>query len=579
VPNSWFGTFPTVSVQFSVNSGAFSSCSASLIHLYSTVSTPTLVDDVLVELPQSTLFPNDVFTVPIVADTSSPLTAFNIKVKFSAGLSFSSVAYDVSTWYLATTVSSTSVVFTGQVLHFSSVPAPTILTLTFTVLPSASTEHLNATVVQLVSDFGQDILPGGRAYPAAANILDRNGVSFSGSVFVSATVQTGMYAFPAVGQILNTAPLDGVALQVPITSLAAWSNGSVITARQLSCSVDNSAAVSLSQGCTSLVFDGTQTSSGVVHVQITSFGVTTTFSVTVWLPSAATISVTDATLNLLDMTGLLAMPGCQAHKFQSTNVYLGVTFSSGSNTSPSLDFTSSLANLIASSAPGVASLSGSTLTGVSVGSTSVSFTSTHGSVAASTSVAVSNTPVYPTRLDASVVTSVSVSAQSQQSTATQYSGTATANTGSLTSYLQLGYVAVSAVITDGTRLVLGPSDGISLSTTDPTAVATTALQQVQARSSTTGTTVNVDWTSTCGTGSFNVLQTSLSVVATVPAPSSVTVTVGSAVTAVGDAASLSPASVPTSLNVQVTVLFSDGSSRDVPAMPIQCSCSRRADPL
>jgi hypothetical protein len=575
VPLAWFGSQATASVRYTVGSGSSSTVNCpGTLSLQNSVANPAVARTVALVLPQSTLYRGDIFSAPIVVRSNQPITGFNLQVTFSAGVAFSSASADVSLWsVIVTPISSTTYLFTGQLQDPTYNPGlnQQLLSVSFSLLSLATsaTETFQVTVVDLVNVLGQTVRPAGQSLPTAGNVISRTGVSTVGTVFIgSATQRTGLFASPSSGQVLNIGVASGVPSVISIATVAIQANGASLSQPSgLTCSLSVPSAGALSAACDSLTLATTGTLfSGLVSVTVSSGSLSSTFAVQVWAPSQYRLAVADSTLSRFTLSRALPC----TPSYQTSSIFVGVTFQAGSSTSPELDFTSTLASLVSAADPAVVFLSSNptlAVTGVSPGSTTLSLSSHLGATLATASVTVNNVLVFPTRLDAALVTGLDVSQTLTQDSASVYVGSASAVSGPLSADMQLAPVVVSAVLSDGVRMTLTPGDGVTLTSTNATAVTTTSQQQVQARGSSAGTLIDVNWVGSCAASFFSILRTSVSVQVSIPAIAGVRLSLGPKVTAVESPAALAPVNLPTALPIVVLVDYADNTTRDVTLDP------------
>ena len=111
-----------------------------------------------------------------------------------------------------------------------------------------------------------------------------------------------MLAFTESTVLLNTAVFDEKRVEVPLTVLGISRSGAMNgLSTGLTCTVDT-ARVHVSEDCSLVYLDGTETAGGAQAAISVGFGapgatLTTLWSVTVWYPSTVELSVADDVLN------------------------------------------------------------------------------------------------------------------------------------------------------------------------------------------------------------------------------------------------------------------------------------------
>ena len=179
--------------------------------------------------------------------------------------------------------------------------------------------------------------------------------------------------------------------------------------------------------------------------------------------------------------------------------------------------------------------------------------------------------VFPTRLDAFVLSSLELDVTLNQAAFKLNTITATASiNATLTGFRQRAAVVVSAVMSDATRLPLTAADGlVFLSDSDGVEAISVIDDEVFAERNSNGSTnlVIISWLTDCDVGGVIILSTTVAVTVVLPVLTSVEIYIGNSqnanMTSPNDPLTSPPMALAGSLLVTVIAFFADGTERDV----------------
>jgi len=240
--------------------------------------------------------------------------------------------------------------------------------------------------------------------------------------------------------------------------------------------------------------------------------------------------------------------------YERTTLSASASFSYDSNSATVLDVTSLIVNNLQIGNGSVVAVSGTTVRGVSAGSTVINVYA-HSSVVGSVTVSVSTSFASIVAFDAISLVSISLS----ESGSSSYTKTATAVMAKqLTIEGQTAVIVAGILLDDGNMFTLTISDGLVVTSLNTSVITIDGSSRAVAAGSGTGRYVQVDWQPTCGGLSPILASTTAIIDSVLPQATGVSVTgVTSTLTAASSSnpLSASPALVATSSPIVVQLLY------------------------
>jgi hypothetical protein len=498
-------------------------------------------------------------------------TSYTADTKFNLPMTNTATAGTASFAVTGKLASTTDASVTGS--------AVSLLNLTFTLKAGAGA----GVKTNAVSCVANDMIDTGTStfvsQSAASVGDDRDGWSTAGRLTVTATTPVGVYAYAASAELFNTAPLTGVAVNTSIAALVVYNNPSKADATLASaglgvtCSGGDAAVIALSAtstGCQASLRANATSGAARTPVLVTTTSGGLVFSgvaLRVWAPVAKDLVLSNNVLS--GVYGARRANSCSNTLYQSAQLQMLATFGApGLVPTPQLDVTCTPGLTFYANNASVVSVSGTTVTGLASGSTTLvasnGVTAVSVTVSPTAQVTVANMTAY-LLTDATwsgVPGSVSLSPAD--------TFTATANVAqSLTAEAAFGPVITVATLSDGTAMEV-THGGLNISVrsflADSLSVSMTAngswsaTVPFGASSFSAVDALQVVWTDTClssvvarGNGSVAVvLPTALKATAT-----------ATTLAAPGSPAAAAPVSKPSSAQLSVRVVFPDGSVKNV----------------
>ena len=489
LPTSWFDQQTVVNVTYRLTSANLSNTTSDrvlTIPIRNASGCALQPPQVVATLPSHTLYVRQQASMQLDAQASS----IAMHCDLGTGLTLSSVPIiPASGWevtYAVSTPTSISLSASRQAMLGSSGSSLSpVLQLMFEASTNlgATTASINCSNLQVVTPSGALSSP-----VPPLQMLSRSGCqSGTGSVFLSADVVTGAFAFTDQTVLFNTAVLSGQQVGSYLQVL-----GVVLSTKpyllepfyvtnylQLSCTSGNSRVLKVSPWCIQVYLNGSETNGAVnatILVNATTLAVSGTklilakdvfpISMTfqVWYPTLPlTVTTSDSVLNALAgwraWNGSVCVQGYQNSTAYTTTVFTATGHAGSTDPVHVERFVKLVSN-----ATGVASVSGQQVIGVGVGKATITaLQPTTNRSLGSALVQVVASPVYPLELDAFFSTTVNTSMPRPF----PYNSTV-AISASLQEPTYKGAVAqlvTVALLTDGTRPLL-PSTVVTYSNDD-----------------------------------------------------------------------------------------------------------------
>ena len=547
--------------------------------------TPPVAANIFITLPTAPVYVGESFTLTIKANTGgSELYVSNHAVNFNS-VYLEYVSFSTSSLFLA----SANLASAGSVEVLFLSPAPSVTraqtkgdsisvgTMTFKLKSSAPVGVIADVFDVFVTQMGNW---GLNAFVSVTKgvVNDFLGSAEKGDLMVASPFTVGIAAYAMRAEMFNMAPLTGSASTVNIMvssvlSRAGLADGSLGAAPScVSSDTDVLVAIPLSGKCVIRLGDSQSKGDSGAFVNVTFEGYSQIVPLRVWYPTESAITLTDYDLGVIAAGNATAADvGCRSTTYQNAHITATATFGGAGLTSV-LDNEVTCTSTFKSSDTAVATVSGTEITGVAAGTTSISFAGT-GVLPTAAALTVSNTTVAVRYLLGSLLTSIAM--------------TMTPNTIALTSdkfvvaQAELkhelaaeganGRVYVWAHLADGTVRYLQKSEGLVVAL-GANVTETLSLEEVSSGTSDYKVTVKegasgateaaglVPTWSICGA---QIATGIVPVNVELAKPESVSLSTSNArMTRAGDAASRTPIGVPTTISLTAVMTFDDATSRD-----------------
>ena len=226
VPASWFSLYSNVSVTAVTSSGV--SISLGEVGLMPiTVDISEFKENLVIELPSYTVYPNTSFTIWVGASPLIDIKAIQFSLDVPSSIELHSIIQDEKwgctqeddddtdatnfvCFRALAGVSQTSLIGTDR---FFGVQASVREEVT-----DFENVNVHAVVTSIASPYGSII-----SAPRPALVFTRNNISLSpGSVNLQQTQVRGIFASTERPELVNTVPLNGVSIEIPITAYAVY---------------------------------------------------------------------------------------------------------------------------------------------------------------------------------------------------------------------------------------------------------------------------------------------------------------------------------------------------------------------
>ena len=571
VPSGWFTS--TEDLQLSVKMYAMNgltrlaNSTAASVVMKSYPLKPVLQSaGMTLSLPLHPVFRGDSFSVSITANTNgNAMTTWVVTASFDSNV-LSFVSLDTGSAYIDAVYNansnsvkiSTSGLQSGYSDSDVTGPEVSIVTLTFQVQSGAAVGLASSAISLLINDMvNENSLSFASAI--AGVVYDAFGsASSSGQVTVVDTGYAGILAYSSNNELVNTSPLTGATVTVPVTVLGVPNKNGAATSVVTSASscVGHDPLVASVASCTVSLSNSHSLGTSNLLVSVHFLGLNASVSFRVWYPTEVAVTVDDSALGRVAI-GSVVM---SCLEYQQTLIRALVTVGVPGLPSKQVYMTNLVTFQLSDST--VASVNGNVLSGKNVGTVTVSPVVDHALpiVLGTATVTVGASTVNAVSL--SVIALTSYSGSPDQLSVNRYSSALLSFVAhqSLTAEGQTANIVVYANFDDGhywdvTRVarVWSTNSSVSVSTDGFGPVVSVLKNAV----SVCGNVLMASW-GFCG---VNVTSPGALVV-TLPAATSVTLTLSNDVlTYSSDKAAVSPFNVATSSTLGITVHYSDGSSR------------------
>ena len=548
VPEMWFSEYENVTVTLEAGPGLVAeSLGTVTLNQKPTPSFPA--DNLVVQVPTYTLYPESDFTIWVGAAPSTSFIGFQINLEVSSNLTLGSLVGG-DQWACTYEQRTTFATFVCLRVSFESTSASSIgITNFFGVqasvgsLSSATTATIRAEIISLTADYGSVI-----STPMLAHVFDRDGLKTNSeaSVFLEAPSAVGILASSERAELINTYPLDGMIVPVPGLSAYIVYNipGQPLVPSDLTsftCEASESDVITVTD-CTTVEL-GTR-GSDETALTITLEPLNFSLPLRVWYPTNAWIEISDLELNWIDCASM----------YQRARVRVFADFTTGSETVSQVEVTNIVAEAgrIVSNDASIITVDGNYIRGVSPGYAEIYIS---GFSDTGINVTVSDYQVAPHSLEPTIFTALTVSVNPA---AYDPPSTLTASALIARNFNDTGVFGFAAAIlyfTDGARLDVSPESGLTLETSSEDYVRITPDQEIVTVSPGTAEIALVWQMGNCSVSAVSLVEV------TAPSPTGLVI-VPQSTTIAGRTDGLI-LDAPSSTEIIVFLLYSDGSTENI----------------
>lgn len=335
---------------------------------------PQVLGNFLILTPQYLLNVGDEFLLEIYAQYPRLVKYYTLIFTVSTGLKINDVQASPS-WSVQTTFNGVNefVVFgarRGDPSEDISGSIALYFTIKVEIAENAvmvSPETMECIVRQVSDQEGNQLLDA----PVKAVFEDRQGRNEIGHFVVVQDDVTALFVVPDFSVVVNTAVLNGIQIDVPLVVYGVTASGKVLTVTKVTCRSLHVDVLKVSNDCSSVFVNGTETSGSTqAIIEFSHEFLTTNSSFIVWAPTVpVTLSVTPAKLKRIrdwyDPSDF-----CKS-RYQHARVTVKTEFSNGEQSHAGVDVTQYVKNNLKSSNVRVAEMIGLNVHGKSVGNASI----------------------------------------------------------------------------------------------------------------------------------------------------------------------------------------------------------------
>lgn len=230
-----------------------------------------------------------------------------------------------------------------------------------------SPETMECIVKQVSDQEGNQLLDA----PVKAVFEDRRGRNEIGHFVVVQDAVTAVFVVPDFSIVVNTAVLNGIEIDVPVAVYGVTASGKVLNVTSVTCRSLHVDVLKVSDDCSSVFVNGTETSGSTdAIIEFSHEFLTTNSSFIVWTPTVpVTLSVTPAKLKRI-RDWYDPSDSCKS-RYQHARVTVKAKFSNGKQSHAGVDVTQYVKNNFKSSNVSVAEIFGLNVYGKSVGNASI----------------------------------------------------------------------------------------------------------------------------------------------------------------------------------------------------------------
>lgn len=574
VPEAWFQPvdgYGEVSVTLT---GGNISLDLGTVALNPIPPSATTESNLVVELPTYPLYNGDTFTISVGAPTSLRVIGFQLDLQVPTSVMLSEVGLNTE-WacnhqvdlflnvYTYVCLRTSTDIFNPKTSTDTSTATERFFGITGSIISPTSVptpSDISANVASLVSVYGSVV-----SITKPAVVFDRNGLSLSpGQVYLEPVLVVGLLASTNYPELVNTGILDGSNVPVPIQVYAVYNRAEAAystldpTSADLQCSSSPDILIN-SADCSTIMLATAYSGEIATNLTITHVPSSQSFllPLKIWQVYDLQVVIPDQELNRV--SGWYEAPGCSSYSYQQTRVRLLATFRSGGDISNEVDVTTIAASAgqISSSNVTIATVDGDVVSGNSVGSAEIGLGQFFDDVR------VTNEEVVPYSLTPTVFTSLEVSVDPATYTSNSTLTASAIVTQEFTEIGTNGFVAGVAYFSDGARFDI-PSDGSLNVSSDTTRVAQVSSDGTITAISSGTAQISFAWTPSGCPNQEPLLMAVSSFTVTAPDSTGLELQ-ATELSIAGNTGGIRFDSLPSSSQVTVFLLYTDGTKRDVTA--------------
>ena len=566
VPSSWFGVYSSVDVSVVANNVSVSLGEVDLMAITADIS--GLQENLVIELPSYTLYPDTHFTIWVGASPSIDVKAFQFSLRVPSSVQLGSIIEDEK-WGCTQDTSNNNNM--ASFVCFRALPGDSQASL----IGTDRFFGVQASVSEVVTDFTDvtievDVTSIASTYGSVISasrpglIFNRNNITTSpGLLNLEPLEVRGIFASTERPELINTVPLNGEPITASITAYAIYNRvhprlGATV-ADSLTCSSSDSnldtqpdCSIGLTANFTSCT---SEIAVEVTHEQSSS---TFTLPLRIWCYSGSEIDLSDP---ILDRVTDWKTDGCSEDRFQRSRFKVMGWFAAGDELSPRVDITDYVAIEVTSSNTSVAvvDVGDRIVSGMAAGVADISIDL----LQISTSVVVVENSVDIYSMATTIFTSISLQASpSTYSPASALTVSAVLED-SFDNIGVEGYAAAYVYFTDGALYII-PQSSLRFATNTPDTVSTTSNGMIQSVSSGSAE-IEISWIPTECTTQGPLASDLAAFEVTIPVPVDIELTI-SEETIAGNTLGVPGLGIPTASRVTATLIYSDGTTRTLQAM-------------
>ena len=562
VPSSWFTQYSSVTVIATTSTGVSVILGQVSLMLVS-VDVSGFTENLVVEIPSYTLYLDTQFVFWVGASPSIDIKAFQFSLRVPLGIELGSIINDEK-WgcthdYDETNRLTNFVCFRAHPGQSQSSLIGTDRFFGVQAYVRFDTEDLDveAEVISVASAYGSVI-----SAPRPALVFTRNNISNSpGMLNVRQEEVRGIFATTERPELVNTVPLNGEPIAVPVTTYTVYDRRSPryvpVTNEPVSCS-SSDPNLSVQYDCDIALTSNFTSCRPESAVEVTHVPSSSRFSlpIRIWCYNRSEIDLSDP---ILDRVRNWKTSDCSEDRFQQSRFRIWGRFAAGNQLSARVDITEYLADAVMSSNESVAivDVDRKTVSGVAVGEALI-FVSSLPDVSTTIEVIENFVEVYS--LVTNIFTSVSL-----QVTPSAYAPASSVAVSALleTSFGNTGvegYTASYVYFTDGALYII-PQSSLNITTVTPDTVTSTSDGIIQSVSQGTAE-IEISWIPSECAMQDPLANDVTTFEVTTPVPVEIELEISEEVIA-GNTRGVLGLGVATFSGVMVSLVYSDGTSRSL----------------
>ena len=535
LPSNWFSVNANLSVY-----EAIPFQQPKMFDSISLISKPefTINNDtyyVYMDMPLSPVFIGEQFKISIFGHTGTiAIGLYSLQINCSEAFEINNIKV-ASQWLLTTKTiqQNRDLIFiasssTGTRDTFSS-NEQLLATVIGTATSSAAVDTLHEQAFHLVVHFlGTNglvtILPPAETdSPVMGYALSRTGLSTEGSIYVARNSPQAIFLYSATADLVNTAILSKVNQSITLNVIAVLTSGDMISIDNgASCSSapESSQSISVAADCSEiqLSYTHTQPSTNTI-ISVNFMNSSRSMSVNVWTPILPiTLQVSDPILNAIPDWMVPAENVC-IQQYQSSKLQVFADYTNSITTISNISVINIVSSQLTSSDTSFVSVQNDKIVGVAPGSAVISIVELSNNL----TITVSDSTASILGLDVQILTDLLVTPNTSvfDDLATYSLNVALVQDLSLVG--TTGIIVTAVVFSDGSRMQLDISDGLTLKSLDNSIIAV-ENDMVTAKSGGKGNYVHVEWSLDSNCSSTTLAIGVGAVTISTPIPISVVVT-------------------------------------------------------